>query len=344
MDKLVSIIIPVYNTSRYLDMCLESVVHQTYHNLQIILVDDGSTDNSPKMCDDWCRRDKRIEVIHKQNEGLGYTRNAGLKVVRGEFVSFLDSDDTIDSETIEECVDALEENKADACFYGRKTQKADGTVYLNPNIPSKLIYTEEEIKREFAARYFGDLPDSKGLNYIQASVCCGMYRYRIINEFNIEFRSERECMSEDTFFNLDVCQYAARVIILPRDFYSYTYNPRSLTKSYNPSKFVQFKNFYETLTVYYKNYQQTQDIDIRMKHIFYVYLRHVIEYEVHAVRIIGVKNVYMNLKKICGDSFVQRYLNIIGLENLDSKRKVFVRAISRKQILFLMLYYLLIKK
>ena len=93
VDKLISIIIPVYKAELYLDRCLESVVNQTYKNLEIILVDDGSPDNCPKMCDEWAKKDKRIKVIHKTNGGVSKARNEGLKIATGEYVQFVDSDD-----------------------------------------------------------------------------------------------------------------------------------------------------------------------------------------------------------------------------------------------------------
>lgn len=100
-NPLVSIIVPVYNVEKYMDKCLESVVGQTYKNLEIILVDDGSKDKSGELCDAWEKRDKRIKVIHKQNGGLSSARNAALDICNGEYLYFLDSDDYIDGKAIE---------------------------------------------------------------------------------------------------------------------------------------------------------------------------------------------------------------------------------------------------
>lgn len=101
MDKLISVIIPVYKVEAFLDKCVESVVNQSYTNLEIILVDDGSPDNCPKMCDEWAKKDNRIKVIHKPNGGLSDARNAGMKVASGEYIAFLDSDDWVENNMIE---------------------------------------------------------------------------------------------------------------------------------------------------------------------------------------------------------------------------------------------------
>ncbi|MBO5486500.1 MAG: glycosyltransferase family 2 protein, partial [Eubacterium sp.] len=153
MNPLVSVIIPVYNTAQYLDNCIQSVCDQTLSDWEIILVDDGATDDSPQMCDVWVSKDDRIHVIHKKNEGLGLTRNAGLTLAQGEFVCFLDSDDTIDADTLKSCVDTLKREKADACFYGRKTQGKDGNFTVNKKIPEKLVFVGDEVKKEYAQIY-----------------------------------------------------------------------------------------------------------------------------------------------------------------------------------------------
>ena len=95
MNSLISVIVPIYNVEKYLDKCVDSIINQTYKNLEIILVDDGSPDNCPQMCDDYAKKDSRIRVVHKENGGLSDARNAGMKVATGEYVSFIDSDDYI---------------------------------------------------------------------------------------------------------------------------------------------------------------------------------------------------------------------------------------------------------
>lgn len=113
MENKISIIIPIYKVEKYLDKCVESVVNQTYKNLEIILVDDGSPDNCPKMCDEWAKKDKRIKVIHKENGGLSDARNKGLDIATGDHIMFLDSDDYVSTQICEKLLDLSLKNNAD---------------------------------------------------------------------------------------------------------------------------------------------------------------------------------------------------------------------------------------
>lgn len=110
---LVSVIVPIYKVEKYLRQCLDSIINQTYKNLEIILVDDGSPDNCPKICDEYARKDDRIKVIHKENGGLSSARNAGLDICKGEYISFIDSDDYIDSHFFSSLVSKAQSENAD---------------------------------------------------------------------------------------------------------------------------------------------------------------------------------------------------------------------------------------
>ena len=112
-NPLISVIVPIYKVEKYLNRCIESIVNQTYSNLEIILVDDGSPDHCPQMCDEWVEKDKRIKVIHKQNGGLSDARNAGLKIATGEYISFIDSDDYIASDFFATLLAVMEKENSD---------------------------------------------------------------------------------------------------------------------------------------------------------------------------------------------------------------------------------------
>ncbi len=120
MKDLISVIVPVYNMEKYLDRCVESLINQTHKNLEIILIDDGSRDSSPQLCDDWASKDNRVKVIHKQNAGVSSARNDGIAVANGDFIAFIDSDDWIDETMYEKMIQKQKELDYDIVFAGYK--------------------------------------------------------------------------------------------------------------------------------------------------------------------------------------------------------------------------------
>jgi glycosyltransferase involved in cell wall biosynthesis len=152
MNDLISIIVPVYNMERYLDRCMSSILKQTYKNLEIILVDDGSTDSSPKMCDNYAVSDSRIKVVHKENGGLSDARNAGIRIATGDYIGYVDSDDWIELDMYERMHNACVENNAQlaVCRYFREYDNKtinDGTErleILDRNEILKIYITDKD--------------------------------------------------------------------------------------------------------------------------------------------------------------------------------------------------------
>lgn len=144
MKPLISVIVPVYDVEKYLDICIESIVNQTYENLEIILVDDGSPDNCPKMCDEWSLKDSRIHVIHKENGGLSSARNAALDICRGEYISFVDSDDYIHVDMYQIMMDDMIKTNADVVKCSRYICK-NSDIFRRPSVSEAKSYNQKEI-------------------------------------------------------------------------------------------------------------------------------------------------------------------------------------------------------
>lgn len=148
---LLSVIVPVYNVEKYLNKCIESIVNQTYKNLEIILVDDGSPDNCHLICDDWAQRDGRIKVIHKKNAGVSSARNAGLDEARGSFIGFVDGDDIIYEDFYETLLAEAIKNDADisACAFSYLNDSYGKYKESECYIKSKKLYDSQELLNEY---------------------------------------------------------------------------------------------------------------------------------------------------------------------------------------------------
>lgn len=147
MEGLVSAIVPVYKVEEYLDRCLESIVNQTYKNLEIIIVDDGSPDSCPQRCDEWARKDSRIKVIHKKNQGVSSARNTGLDNATGEYILFIDSDDFLPLDAIAVMLGRIEQDNSDMVVAQRVKvyQNGDAEVLDNPGMNDMIIRKEEAL-------------------------------------------------------------------------------------------------------------------------------------------------------------------------------------------------------
>lgn len=146
-EKLISIIVPIYKVEQYLDKCIQSIINQTYRNLQIILVDDGSPDNCGKICDEYALKDDRIEVIHKINGGISDARNIGISKAKGKYIGFVDSDDFIDKNMYKDMYNLIEEKKADVCICNFYNVIDDNNIIKNSN-KGIQEYNKMDILRE----------------------------------------------------------------------------------------------------------------------------------------------------------------------------------------------------
>lgn len=163
-EDLISVIVPVYKVEKYLHRCVDSIINQTYKNLEIILVDDGSPDNCPKICDEYAQKDQRIKVIHKKNAGISEARNAGLEIAQGEFVAFVDSDDYIDSTMYEKMLLLAQKEKNDLVLCGFKKVSEDGKI---ENFNEKIM--QEEID------FTHGIPDYIFIDNTFGTVCRCLY-------------------------------------------------------------------------------------------------------------------------------------------------------------------------
>ena len=149
-QDLISIIIPVYNTGKYLNKCFDSVINQTYKNIEIILINDGSTDNSDSICLEYKNKDSRIVYIKKENEGVSKARNTAIDIVKGKYIAFVDSDDFIEEDYIEKMINAIRKNDADLCECNMNKLNVDNEIIGSTNLYNAIVEGKEKVKWDFA--------------------------------------------------------------------------------------------------------------------------------------------------------------------------------------------------
>jgi glycosyltransferase involved in cell wall biosynthesis len=218
---MISVIIPVYNPGEKLRDCLDSVINQEYKDLQIILVDDGSTDDSSKICDEYAKKDNRIEVYHQENSGPSVARNKGIDVANGDYIAFVDSDDTINKEMYKELYEvAIKENvemvTSDAIM---------GGVYSKTNLPENRIIEKKEISSNILPMFTKT-----------DTICVFEFKNKImsrelLNNSNIRF-DENICFQEDLIFMINVYGNLSSMYYLPKAFYNYVPVSSGLYSSY----------------------------------------------------------------------------------------------------------------
>lgn len=237
----VSIIVPIYNVEKYLDRCIRSLLNQTLKDIEIILVDDGSPDNCPKICNDYAQKDSRIKVIHKTNAGLGLARNSGLDIAIGEYVAFVDSDDFVDIKMYENLYNIAVNGNADTVFSNFYIVDQYNKIKKVQQQKKIQSYKNNDIKQIMLLNMIASDVSIKEERQIDMSVWRAIYSKQIIDKYHIRFESERDFISEDILFHIDYCSHSKSIYLVPESYYYYTVNFESLTKKIRTDRFQMSK-------------------------------------------------------------------------------------------------------
>lgn len=217
----VSIIIPIYNTGKYLNKCVDSLLNQTLQEVEIIMVDDGSNEETATICDEQAARDSRIKVFHKQNEGVSIARNYALERATGKYIGFVDSDDWVDTFMFQTLVNVLESQDVDVVYCDATTVWDDGRTELD---------TFSTLSSSVALETSSLSP--RTLCQLAGSTCRGLFKSSTLREYNICF-PEGLKFSEDRIFNLLVLSHTSRIYYLKKSFYFRYMRNDSCVNSYH---------------------------------------------------------------------------------------------------------------
>lgn len=247
-NPLVSIIVPVYHVEKYFSQCVNSLLNQTYRNIEIILVDDGGDDTCPSLCDSYAAQDDRVKSIHKKNEGQSFARRTGFEASQGEYIMYVDSDDWIDAETIEYCVNNID--GAEVVCFGYK-RIYNSRVFMTPLFASDRDLSGQYIQRRMVGLVGNELSHVEEADRL-VTMWGKLYSRKIASKG--VWISEREvCTSEDALYNLFAFSECDVVRYVNKCFYNYRKTDNgTTTRKYRPRMFEQWKLLFHYLDNYIK--------------------------------------------------------------------------------------------
>lgn len=243
---MISIIVPIYKVEKYIRQCVESILAQTYTDIEVVLVDDGSPDNCPAICDEFAKNDKRVKAVHKKNGGLMSARQAGLRAACGEYVGFVDGDDWIEPDMYENFAKAIERYEPDMALCEFYFSDSDRDELSSQNL-SREYYSKSQLEKEiYPTMLFKDRFYSFGVN-----PCCWskVFKKELL-EKNLYKVTPKIKIGEDAAFTYPCLLDAESLAYVDKTLYHYRINPKSMTKSYDP-------NYEKTILIPYDILKET---------------------------------------------------------------------------------------
>ncbi len=336
----ISVIVPIYNTEKYLSKCIESLINQDHDNLEIILVNDGSKDNSQKICEEYAEKDSRIVLINKENGGLSSARNHGLKLATGDYVAFVDSDDWIELDMYSSMLKHIIETNAELCFCAYFKDNVNNSIVcgLSENKETLDFHSirENVIPRMIAPYNLG----SK--ERILPMVWRVLYNRKFLESNNLYFSTDMP-YAEDDIFIIDALFNCSNISLLNKPFYHYVFREGSAVNKYRPKyrkeKNLYFNNLIEILKTYssvdsdfvikYKRNLNNQFICINEGDIIN---------ECHTDNKKKISDKLKYIKNICDDEKLQHLLKNLNVDFLSKRLFIMYWLIKHKQICLLYVY------
>ena len=323
----VSVIIPVYNVENFLKRCVNSIISQTYKNIDIILVDDGSLDSSPQICDEFAQKDTRVIAVHKKNGGLASARNAGLKVAKGDYILFVDSDDWIKDITIEELLNIAVKNKVDFVRFipvsAGYPDRPNGTPidFGTENFMEEGIYEKQKIVKDIYPRLF--VTSQLTMGPIVAA-WRSLYNRKFLVDNNLYFDEDVK-YSEDAIFSAKVVYSSNRFYYMKGGYYyNYFYNTNSITKSFKKDRWNVCKIL---SSAFREEFSSKGDYDFSEQiHLEDIY--NVLNGLGQSYFIDKFWDKYRYIKMILNDDFTKNSIKYIALTNVNIKMKIILYIIK----------------
>lgn len=263
----ISVIVPIYNAQKYLHRCVDSILNQTFTDFEVLLINDGSTDQSPAICDEYAKRDSRVRVFHKENGGVSSARNVGLQNMKGEYSIHCDSDDWIEKDMFEGLIQTALSSKADMIICN----------YFHDNNNQKISYPQKPLSCN-SLDIIRDILEGR----LHGSTCNKLIRNELIIQHAISF-NEQVNYCEDVLFIVQVLLKSKEITYLDKTYYHYCFNDQSITNKANLSQISRFPFYLDNLWFTVRDYPKLID-----------------SYHLHVLRVklIMINNKTYSIKKI----------------------------------------------
>lgn len=267
-DDLLTVIITVYNVAPYISKCIESVMQQTYSNLEILLIDDGSTDGSGKLCDFYALDDKRIKVYHRKNQGLVLSRKFGVEIASGEIIAFVDGDDWIEPDMYQFMVNRYIKEKAEMVTSGLTYECCGQVSVLLDDIPEGM-YKKSFIQTHILPKIMYNI--STGKQGITASVCNKLFNRNILKEI-IQNVDSQLTLGEDGVITYSVVPQVDKIVIIHQSWYHYVQHDGSMIRKYEFASFEQIYRLKCCLTEEYEKLELEDEMQMQINHYIKTFL------------------------------------------------------------------------
>jgi len=338
----VSIVVPVYNVEQYLDRCINSLRNQTLTNLEIILVDDSSTDSSLEICNNAAKEDNRIKVISKINEGAGMARNAGLAIATGEYIGFVDSDDFVKEDMYKTLCAKADEYACDLVMSG--VLFVDGNMFSEKGECVCKAYfdkdthfeTENDLQK-LRMGIVGSTPGDADDSLYGMGTVKNLFKNKIIKDNKLAYKSERDTLSEDALFMIDYISCIRKATGIPEAFYNYCRNGNSLSKSYKKDRFEKSLIFVSEVEKRFKKDIAPDTYRVYIYRFWQAMCRVLCSQEImHAtdsnIKYADLKN---RLKAICTNDLTKKALKAYPIKTLPVKQRIFAYAVKHRMYLLM---------
>lgn len=328
---IISIVVPCYNCEKTFDRCINSIRNQTCHEIEIILVDDGSTDNTYGLCEEASKKDNRIKVMHQKNGGLMNAWKNGVRNASGEYIAFCDSDDYMDADLIEKMADKIKECHADIILYGMKVEYTDGTVEMEDNQLQEGVYIEKEIEERILPNYFDNGQMQSAL--ILASRDTKIFKRALLMKV-INYLSDEISVGEDDATTF-AAVLSAESIFCMRGYYPYHYmrNDESMIGKYDPQMFdrllVLRKQLVEIAERYHYPYME------QIERVFVSNVLLCMKKEISRNRRSGYRKVKQNLICMRSSPVFTDAISNVAFDKYELKSRVFADLVLKERYLAL---------